>query len=102
MEWSGSQTIVNTAPAYYAGSSMGVPVEVGKVYAMAFGWDCSSKNDTLYYIYDQSGSSTSDVGLGTTKGRWAQGTGYSTYGSTATSSFGSSSYRYLSVIYWSH
>ena len=102
VEWSTSTTLTNTAPAYYAGGSMGVPVVVGKVYAMVYGWDCSSYNDELYYAYDQSGSSTSDVGLGTTKGRWIETTGYSTHSGTASSGFYSQSFRYLSVVYWSH
>jgi len=102
VEWQDSRTITNSSAQWYSSGGIGVPVEVGTTYGTLLGWDCSAYNDELEYIYDTSGSSTSDVDFATTKGRWLLSNGYSGYSTSASSGFDTQDFRYYSIVYWSH
>ena len=104
VEWSAVKSITNTGFKWVSSGDVGVPVVVGKAYANVLGWSCSSTGDSLYYVYDTSGSSSLDMGFGTTSGRWldsSTGT-WSAYGSTVSSMLSSDAYRYYTVTSWSH
>ena len=104
IEWIESVSVTSTTAAWVETSDIGLPVEVGTHYAVGFATDCSSSWDELVYSYDFSGSSTSDVGMGTSNGRLLSLTypGFGSAGTTGDPGYRSDSTRYYGTLDWSH
>ena len=104
LEWSDTVTVATSTDAWISSGDVGVPVEVGVYYALAVAYDCSASGDDFSYHWSTAGSSTADMGMGTSVARWAEFTSSYTSpsGGVSDSYYSAADTRYYSRVSWSH
>lgn len=70
VEWTDSAVVGATTERWYTVGNVGLPVIVGRTYALVSAWDCPERERVTSYSEDL-GVTSMDAGLGTTIGSWA-------------------------------
>jgi hypothetical protein len=102
VDWSGSQSMTSTSTTFLDSGDIGLPVEIGRYYALAFGWDCSG-GVKLTYGYEGTAVTGDTAGIGTVVARWVD-SGYASgdYTTTVATAYDSGIYNFYTKVDVSH